>query len=181
MKIMFNKFMPVNQKDGYRGFYPVTNAQEWDELPAVYKAMEWFPIEMKLFDHRGELHTEKTIVKNVVFDALHIMPYKVSAKVSVHRSSVQSILFSSHKQHDCHLYTVCEVEFENGERRRAKWVQDTRTGAFAIMVGSRYVGKQGGFQFYVPSNIEDAEDGFKWKGYVAGETITHYDVSNPFR
>lgn len=177
---MLSKFMPKTPKDGYRGFYPVTNAQEWDELPAVYKAMEWFPVEMKRVGYRGEKYTEKTIVKNVVFDAVHVTPYKISAKVSVHRSSVQSILFSYHGRCDCQLYTVCEVEFENGERRRAKWLQDTRTGAYAIMAGSQYVGKQGGFQYFVPSNIEETEDGFKWRGYISGDTITHFDVSNPF-
>ena len=43
---MFKKFLPKEQDNGKLGYYPVMNDEEWENLPVVYKAMEWFPIEV---------------------------------------------------------------------------------------------------------------------------------------
>ena len=177
-----NKFLPKVAKEGKRGYYPVATYQEWEELPAVYKAMEWSPIEVDKMSYNGKFVKEKTFVKNVVFDT-YLPQLSTSAKVSVHRQEVQQILFCLHNSTDCHLYTVCEVEFENGVRWGAKWVQDNETGAFAIVCHGRYVGMQGGFLRTVPANIEETEDGFEYKqGYncYGSKTINHYQYLNPF-
>ena len=180
----YSKFLPKETKAGKRGYYPITNHSEWEELPAVYKAMEWYPIEVSRKTYSGGLITEKTFVKNVVFDIPYLAPYGTRAKVSVHRQEVQQILFCLHNATDCHLYSVCEVEFENGERWGAKWVQDNYTGAFAIVCNGHYAGKQGGFHETVPAIIEETEEGFEYKqGYSPYEskTINHYQYLNPFR
>ena len=181
---MYSKFLPKKAIEGKCGYYPVASREEWEELPAVYKAMEWFPMQINRYGYGGNVIMEKTFPKNVIFDCPHIEPYGVSGKVSVHRERVQKILFCLFGRSDCHLYTVCEVEFENGVRRYAKWYQDSRTGAYAIYCGSTCVAKQGGFQAHVPAIIEETEEGFEYKqGYNAynSSTINHYEYSNPFR
>lgn len=183
MKI-YEKFLPKNTKQGKIGYYPVASHEEWEELPAVYKAMEWFPVEVSKMSYSGKMRTEKTFVKNVVFDVPYLEPYGVSAKVSVHRQEVQKILFCLFPRSECHLYTVCEVEFENGERRHAKWWQDSRTGAYAIYTDNHCVGKQGGYQGHIPAIIAETEAGFEYKqGYNAynSSNINHYEYSNPFK
>ena len=165
MMEMFKKFLPKEEIKGKLGYYPVMNDEEWKQLPAVYKAMEWFPIEV--YNH--ELKCKETaVVEYVEFDTW-IEPYKVSAKVKVHRQEIPAILFRSYLHKDCQLYTICGVYFSNGVHVGAKWYQDSRTGAYGVYAYGQFVGKQGGFQGYVPSNIEETEDGFKYKGYVPRE------------
>ena len=177
--MMLNKFLPKVHKEGYLGYYPVTNADEWEQLPDVYKVMEWFPLTVNKQQFDGSVKPELTFVKNVVFDAVHIEPYKVNAKVSVHRQEVQKILFCNYKEAQCHLYSVCGVEFENGVTASAKWVQDSETGAFAITCGGNYVGKQGGFLGFIPESVIETEEGFKFER-KSTKNICHYELMNPF-
>lgn len=176
------KFMPKYRKEGKHGYYPVTSHEEWEELPKVYKAMSWFPMEMSRMNCLGKYVKEKSVVKNVVFDVPYMEPYGVAAKVSVHRENIQKILFCHFGRSDVLLYTVCEVEFENGERRYAEWRQDTRTGAYAIICGGTYIAKQGGFQGFVPARVVETEDGFEYnQDYRPDGATCHYEYSNPFR
>lgn len=177
-----NKFLPKVVNSNKLGYYPVVNHQEWEELPAVYKAMDWFPVETMRTDFLGRTIKEKSFVKHVVFNATYIEPYGISGKVSIHRESVQKVLFCYFGQTQCNLYDICEVEFENGVRRAAKWVYDSQTHAFAVMCGNNCVGKQGGFMGYVPDRITETENGFEYKqGYQYGTNISHFELLNPFR
>ena len=173
---MYEGFLPKEQKSGYCGYYPVTSAQEWDDLPAVYKAMEWFPVEMK---RNG--YTEKTVVEYVEFEVVYMTPYKVRGTFRVHRQEVQKILFCSFPgHHDCHLYSICGVVFQNGERWGAKWHQDSRTGAYEVLAGGKRVGTQGGFLGFVPRLIDRTEDGWKCNFDYNHGNVCHYEISNPF-
>ena len=172
----YEGMMPKEQKQGYRGFYPVTSAEEWDELPVVYKVMEWMPVEVY---NRGLNKTEQTVAEYIEFDVWYMEPYKIRATVRVHRENFQKIMFCSYDHAQCHLYTVSGVVFENGERWRAEWRQDSTTGAFAIYAGGKQIGMQGGYMGFIPSQVERTEDGFRWKGFT--DTVCHYQMTNPFK
>lgn len=175
---MYENMMPFKPIDGHLGFYPACNAEEWENVPAIYKAMQWFPVEVyNTRWHRKEM----TVAKSVIFDVTFLKPYKIRAKVEVHVQEVQSILFCSHKDPDCQLYSICGVKFQNGEECGAKWLQDSKTGAFAVYAYNRYIGMQGGFKGFVPDNIEKSEDGWKWKGFTECGGRCHYALSNPFK
>lgn len=179
---MYSKFLPKKAIEGKRGYYPVTSHAEWEELPAVYKAMEWFPKKLTRYSYGGKVVEEMSFPRNVIFDCPYIEPYGVSGKVSVSIEEVQKILFCYFGKTECHLYTLCEVEFDNGVRYTAKWYQDSRTGAYAIQCGDTYVGKQGGFQGFVPARIEETESGFEYKqGYQSNSHRCCYQYSNPFK
>ena len=95
-------------------------------------------------------------------------PYKVTGVFRVHRQDIQKILFCSFPgNHDCHLFTICGVVFQNGVRWPAHWRQDSQTGSFAVFAEGRQVGIQGGYLGYIPNRQEDG--------------IFHYEYSNPFR
>ena len=173
MMEMFKKFLPKEAIKGRIGYYPVMSDEEWESIPVVYRAMEWFPIEVYNSDYKRK---ETAVVEFVEFDTW-VEPYNVRATVKVHREDIPKILFRSYAKKDCQLYTICGVYFSNGVHVGAKWLQDSRTGAFGVYAYGHYVGKQGGFQGYVPSNIEETDDGFKYKGYVRREDcrgICHY-------
>lgn len=173
---MYDGFLPKVQKKGYLGYYPVTSAGEWDRLPNVYKAMEWFPVKMTC---RG--FEEMTSVEYVEFDVVHGLPYKVSGTFRVHRQEVQKILFCSFKNPEFHLYSITGVVFQNGERWPAKWYQDSVTGAFEVaLYNGTIVGRQGGFMGFIPNNIDRLDDGtFKCNWNQSGN-IAHYTLGNPF-
>lgn len=172
---MYENMLPKEQKEGKLGYYPVTNKEEWDDLPAIYKTMEWKPVK----DHRdkGKLKA----VKSVIFDVTFMEPYKIRAQVSVHPQEVQKILFCYFKNADCRLYSVSGIVLEGGTQLGAKWVQDTTTGAFAIYAAGTYVGIQGGFGGFIPERVHLLDDG-TWKHdfkYNEGN-ISHYAIGNPF-
>ena len=172
---MYDGMLPAKEKSSRLGYYPVISKQEWDELPDLYKVMQWEPVK----DHNnGELRA----VKAVIFDVPFMEPYGIRAQVSVHPSAVQKVLFCSYKEKDCHLYSVCAIELEGGTRLAAKWLQDSITGSFAIVSGSQHVGVQGGFRGFVPEGIKRLEDGsFKYDYNFHRSKTTHYELSNPFR
>lgn len=175
---MYDGFLPKEQKNGKIGYYPVTSAQEWEELPEVYKSMEWFPIEVYNDSHNMR---EKTVVEYVEFEVVYMTPYKVRGTFRVHRQEIQKILFCSFPgHHDCQLYSICGVVFQNGVHWGAKWHQDSQTGAYEVLACGHRVGTQGGFFGFVPNNIERTEDG-GWKcNWNQSGNITHYEISNPF-
>ena len=181
---IYDKHMlPETPIPGHRGYYPVCNKKEWEDLPDLYKVMEWEPLPDPMN------HDKPSYVKAVIFSVTHMMPYGINAEVSVHPSHVQSILFSLHKHPECHLYNVTGVELQSGSRLPAKWRQDTTTGAFAILCCDRYVGKQGGYTGFVPDCIRQREDGtYKFDSSVVynqpvgkRKKITHFEYSNPFQ
>ena len=175
---MYDGMMPAKPISGHRGFYPACNAEEWESVPKVYKAMEWFPIEV----YNTRWHKKETsVVEKVIFDVIFLKPYKVRARVEVHVQEVQNILFCLHENTDCHLYSICAVKFANGEEWGAEWKQDTKSGAFAVYASGHCVGMQGGFLGFVPENIEKTEDGWKWKGVVNCDGRCHYALMNPFK
>lgn len=175
---MYEEFLPKEYKNGKIGYYPVMNAEEWEELPAVYKAMEWFPVEVY---NRVYKHKERTVAEYIEFHVIYMTPYKIGATVKVHVQAIQKILFCNFGSADCHLYSVCGVVFDNGERWDAKWYQDQRTGAFAIYAGGKCIGRQGGYSGFIPNEIEKTEDGFKRTGYKDGANRCYYQLTNPFK
>ena len=173
---MYEGMLRKDAKQGKLNYYPVSSKEEWEELPALYKAMEWEPV--KDPHHNGELKA----VKSVIFDVPYMEPYGSRAEVSVHPQEVQKILFCNFEKSDCHLYTICGVELEGGTRLGAKWLQDSVSGSFAVVLNNgNYVARQGGFDAYIPEHVQKSEDGtFKYDfKYNTGKT-THYTVSNPF-
>jgi len=171
----YEGMLPNPSKPGYRGYYPVTNREEWDKLPDLYKVMEWEPV--KDPHNKNQLRA----VKAVVFDVPHMTPYGVRAKVSVHPEDVHQILFCSFPKTDCHLYSICSVELAGGTRLPAKWLQDTTTGAFGIFVNNDCIARQGGFRGYIPDHVKQLDDGtfkFDFK-YGTGKTV-HYALHNPY-
>lgn len=176
---MNKKFFPKEQKSGRRGYYPVINAEEWEELPSVYKAMEWMPVEV-YNDKQCHCRKEKTVAEYVVFDVVYAEPYRIRASVKVHVQEVQKILFCCFENPQFHLYSISSVIFANGVEWGAKWTQDPNTGAFAVWADHKLVGKQGGYRGFVPCQIEETEDGFKWSGYKRGKNRCHYTSLNPF-
>lgn len=184
MSIWNKKMMPEVQEKGKRGFYPVVNKEEWEKLPCIYKAMDWFPIEVPKLQWDGKIHREKSFVKEVVFDCIYIEPYGVRGKLYVHRENFQKIMFCYYGKTDCHLYSVCGVKFENGEEWSAEWKQDTRTGAYALYSNGHCLARQGGFMGYIPESVTETENGYEYnQNYYSEkhECISHYSHSNPFR
>lgn len=174
---IYEGMLPKERKEGKIGYYPVVNKQEWEELPDLYKAMEWNAIPDPL-DKRGILRA----VKSVIFDVVHMEPYGIRSKVSVHPQDVQKILFCSYGQSQCHLYSISGIELEGGTKLHAKWLQDSMTGAFAVVVNGDYIAMQGGFQGHIPECIEKSENGeFKWKGIGEYKKLNYYTYSEPFR
>ncbi len=173
---MYEGMLPNQSIPGHLGYYPVTNKREWDELPDLYKVMQWESV--KDPHDKGELKA----VKSVIFDVVYMEPYGISAKVSVHPSEIQKILFCSFRNKDCLLYSVCGIELEGGIRLGAKWLQDSITGAFAIVSNGQYVGTQGGFRGFIPEGITRNVDGsYKYDYSSYKSKITHYEILNPFR
>lgn len=175
---MYDGMMPAKPIDGHRGFYPACNAEEWENVPKVYKAMEWFPVEVYNTRWRKK---ETTVVESVIFDVVYMRPYKIRARVEVHVQEVQNILFCAHENTDCLLYSICAVKFANGEEWGAEWKQDVWSGAFAVYASGKCVGKQGGYLGFVPENIEKTEDGWKWRGFAECDGRCHYALTNPFK
>ncbi len=176
---MYEGMLRKEEKAGKLNYYPVSSKEEWEELPDLYKVMEW---EQVRDPYSSGKHDTYSAVKSVFFDVTYMEPYGISAKVSVHPQEVQKILFCSFDKTDCHLYSICGVELENGTRLNAKWVQDSVSGAFAVVLDhGQYVARQGGFGGHVPEHIQQQEDGsFKYDfKYNTGKT-THYALSNPF-
>ena len=172
---LYDGMLPVPQKPGYLGYYPVTNREEWDKLPDLYKVMEWETVK----DPHDK--NKPKAVKSVIFDVPYMKPYKISAKVAVHPEEVQKILFCSFKDADCHLYSVCGIELEGGTQLSAKWLQDSISGAFGIVSRGQTVAKQGGFRGFIPECIKRLDDGtFKYNYNHTSELRTHYSFSNPF-
>ena len=173
---MYEGMLPKEPKKGYRGYYPVTNKQEWEDLPDLYKTMEWEPVK----DPHN--NNKLSAIDSVIFDVTYMTPYEINAKVYVHPSEVQKILFCSFKDKDCHLYSVCGIELQSGTRLGAKWVQDSTSGAFAIVYNGNYVGQQGGFMGFIPERIKKMEDGtFKYDWSKNPKKVSHYALLNPFR
>lgn len=177
---LIQKFLPQTQIGGKIGYYPVCNAKEWNELPDVYKAMEWFPVRMRGRSYSGFDIEETAVPEYIEFDCTYIEPYKIRAKVKVHVQEFQKIMFCVFSDAQLHLYSVCGVYFSNGEYRGAKWVQDSRTGAFAVISCGTYVGKQGGFANFIPERIEETEEGFRYKSVGSTKNRCHYEYGNPF-
>lgn len=172
----YEDILPAQSKPGHRGYYPVTSKEEWDELPNLYKVMEWEQVKDP-FD-KGKLKP----VKAVIFDAVHMEPYGINAKVSVHPENVHKILFCSFKHTDCHLYSISGIELEGGHRLHAKWLQDTVSGAFGIMCGDHIVARQGGFGGYIPERVKKLEDGtFKFDFVSDSGKTAFYTLLNPFK
>ena len=174
--MMYEGMLPQKQIEGKRGYYPVTTAEEWDELPKVYKAMEWFPV--KVYNKYLNMN-EVTVAEYIEFDVVHMMPYRVNATVKVHVQEVQKILYCAHKNTDCHLYTVCGVVFANGERWNAEWKQDCKSGAFAIYASGKQIGMQGGYMGFIPCKVKQTEDGFEWD-FLNEKNRCHVSLVNPF-
>lgn len=171
----YDNMLPKHPIEGHRGYYPVTSEKEWDELPALYKVMDWDPV--KDPHNKDKL----THVKSVIFDVTFMHPYGISAKVAVHPSEVQKLLFCSFKKADCHLFSVCGIELDSGTRLPAKWLQDSTSGAFAILTCDNYVGLQGGFRGHIPEGVKRLDDGtFKYDWSMKKAKISHYELSNPF-
>ena len=171
----YDGMLSVCPKPGYRGYYPVTSREEWEALPDLYKVMEWEPVK----DPRNA--NQLCAVKAVIFDVVHLQPYGINAKVSVHPEDVQQILFCSFENPDCHLYSVCGVELEGGSRLPAKWLQDSVTGAFGIYTGDTCIGRQGGFGGYIPEHVQKIEDGtFRFDFQYGSGKKVHYALHNPF-
>lgn len=176
---IYEGFMPQEPKKGKMGYYPVENAQEWEELPAVYKAMEWFPVDV--YDDYLRKNV-KTVPEYVEFNIVYMEPYKIRATVKVHVQEVQKILFCLFKDPQCHLYSISGVVFQNGVRWGAKWLQDRKTGAFAVQASGKIIGQQGGFMGFIPRRIKRTEDGgFAYDSYSKDGNRCHYEYSNPFK
>lgn len=173
---IYDGMLPKEHIEGKIGYYPVTNAKEWDELPAVYKAMDWFPVEVYNYAHRRR---ENTVAEYVEFDVIYMEPYKIRATVKVHVQEVQKILFCLFENAQCYLYSISGVVFANGVRWPAEWRQDTRTGSYSVYASGLCVGRQGGYMGFVPCQIDRTEEGFKWAGF-RGENRCHYTLLNPF-
>ena len=173
---MYDGFMPKVATNGKRGYFPVSSAEEWDNLPDVYKSMQWFPIEM-----RRHGYTEKTFAEYLDFDVIYMLPYKVHATIRVHVQEAQKILFCLFNGTQCNLYTVCGVVFQNGEYWPAKWYQDSITGAFSIYAEGKTIGTQGGYLGFIPSDIEKTADGTFRHNWNSRDNVCHYQISNPFR
>lgn len=173
---MYEDMLLKNPLPGHRGYYPVCSAEEWEQLPDLYKVMEWHSI-------KDPYDKDKLkAVKSVVFDVTYMEPYGINAKVSVHPQEVQKILFCSFDRPECHLYSICEVELEGGSRLPAKWYQDNLTGAFAIYAGRYCVARQGGFEGFIPEHVDVLKDGtFKYDFKYNVAPIAHYALSNPFK
>lgn len=177
MMSRYENMLPKEPKQGKQGYYPVTSKEEWEELPALYKAMDWFPVKDCL--NGGRMRA----VKAVIFDVTYMEPYKISARVSVHPQEIQRILYCLYNNSQCHLYSICGIELEGGTVLGAKWLQDSVTGAFGIVCGGATVAKQGGYCGYVPKSITAKEDGSyepNWGGHHEG-VISHYTFYNPFK
>lgn len=172
----YEGILPAQAKPGYRGYYPVKSREEWDELPNLYKVMEWEQVKDP-YD-KGKLKA----VKAVIFDVPHMEPYGISAKVSVHPQEVQKILFCQFDRPACHLYSISGIELEGGHKLPAKWLQDTVSGAFGVMCGDHIVARQGGFGGYIPERVEKLEDGtFQFDFISDSKKMAFYTLSNPFK
>lgn len=174
--MMYEGMLPQKQIEGKRGYYPVTTAEEWDELPKVYKAMEWFPVDVY---NRNLKKKEMTVAEYIEFDVVYMMPYRIHATVRVHVQEVQQILYCFHENADCRLYTVSGVVFRNGEHWGAEWKQDCKTGAFAIYASGKQIGMQGGYMGFIPCKVQKTEDGFKWD-FSNDKNRCHVSLLNPF-
>lgn len=175
-KTLYKDMLPKELIPGHIGYYPVTSYAEWEELPDLYKTMEWEPVA----DPRDK--NIISAVKSVIFDVPYMEPYGIRAKISVHPSEVQKILFCLFENPQCLLYSISAVELENGRKLNAKWVQDSLSGSFCINAGGKRIARQGGFRGFIPEHIIKMEDGtfkFDFK-YGEGKT-TYYELLNPFR
>lgn len=174
----YSDMLPPKPIDGKRGYYPVCTKEEWDELPEIYKVMEWIPVKDPLNGNK------MSGITGVVFDVTFLEPYNIgNVKVEVHPQDMQKILFCLFSNVQCHLYSVCQVVLDSGSRVNAKWYQDSVTGAFGIYTMGVYAGKQGGFKAYIPKSCKLQEDGtykYNWHPESNLGVSAYYTFSNPF-
>lgn len=64
---MNKNLLPKEAIEGKRGFYPIQNAQEWEDVPCVYKSMEWFPVEV-YNDKQFHCRKEVAVPEYIIFD-----------------------------------------------------------------------------------------------------------------
>jgi len=160
-EIKVNEFLPAIPKEGYRGFYPVTE-DEWHKLPLPMRCSTW--------DSR---------VAGVIFD-VWFDNYKIKGYAELHPQNVFKALYMKSNclnDHSVLLYSVVYVRWHDGSKSFAKWYQDTETGAFTITtISNDTLGTQGGFRGHVPANCRK-EDG-KWglhSNSVEPNKVTHFD------
>ncbi len=171
----YKDMLPKEHIDGKLGYYPVSCQEEWEQLPDLYKTMEWEQVKDPLNKDAP------SPVKSVIFDVPYMAPYGIRAKVSVHPSDVHKILFCNFKNADCHLYSVSGIELESGTRLRAKWYQDTTTGSFAIFCGGTPIARQGGYLAYVPMSVSRTEgNGFQYNFHHDSGKTSYYALTNPY-
>ena len=173
---LYENMLPKEAIKGKFGYYPVTNSKEWDDLPDLYKVMQW---ELIKDPHNNFI---AKAVKSVIFNVTFLEPYGINAKVSVHPSDVQKILFCSYEDTSCLLHSVSGLELEGGTKVSAKWLQDSESGAFAIVTaGGDYAARQGGYRGFIPEHVKRLENGsFKYDFDFWNGKICHYEISNPF-
>ena len=98
----YDNMLPKHQIEGHRGYYPVTSAKEWDELPALYKVMDWNPV--KDPHNKDKL----THVKSVIFNVTFTQPYGISAEVLFIRPRFKSFCSAVSKRQivTCFLFVA---------------------------------------------------------------------------
>ncbi len=141
-KELCKDFLPETPIKGRIGYYPSMTAEEYRALPLPMRCATW-----------------DADIEAVIFETF-FSDYGTRARVVVHPEQAFKCLFR-HSETDTQLYSVIGVQ-KAGKMYYAKWLQDTTTGAFAIVNGyGNAYGKQGGYRGHVPANCKKNEEG-KW-------------------
>lgn len=136
----YKSFMPETPIEGRRGFYPCTE-EEWRTLPLPLRCATWF----------------RNDIEAVIFDTW-LDNYRIRANVEVHPEHAFKALFSQ-SNGGTQLYSVVGVRTDDGKRLGAKWLQDTASGAFAIISGGNFIAMQGGYKAHMPEICQEKNGG----------------------
>lgn len=166
-------FLPQNPESGFVGFYPMP-ARLIGEIPAPLRALS-FREEVKAIRCNISFQAAVNYKEKPCFNFFSIeLPVR---KVIKHLFMLTGVNISS-----------MEILFKDGSRTWAEWVQDLKTGAFAISAKSRgkiFV-KQGGFENHMSEGVYFDQKEKRWQfdrrkigsGQVFGGWSSTYFNSN---
>ena len=170
--LLRNKMLPEKPLEGRRGYYPVLNQAEWEDLPAIYKAVTWNP-HTRVYNDKTR-QNEKSRPKNVIYNTVYEDAYGCSCYIYAPIENAAQIHMSLLPQESIFSgSTIAGIQFENGTSYSAEKKWDPETGSMSIYSYGQPVGIQGGCHGHIPEGISYQDATGKWTFEKPSSEVTY--------